>query len=275
MPSCPRPRRGPGRGSTWTPAALRLVGRLAGAGREVSVACLPAAVLKLVLAREWLFRRAGLSGCESATPETASFPGCPPRSLPLRVSCRRVSSIIRWWSVSLILRFSARSAALATHPFGDLALVVGAAFAAGAADLVTAAMWMAWLSCRLPRRESRWMTRSLEEDLDGDGAVVGGESVAGGEAAGVANVAEHRAGDDRPDAVDAGDRGSGRGHRLRGAAFGVPALLIRSPVYHRYTSRLRRGDLRSPVQRQITCTVLASVTSAADAVLSAACSLPR
>ena len=28
------------------------------------------------------------------------------------------------------------------------------------------------------------------------------------------------------DAVDAGDRGSGRGHRLRGAAFGVPALLI-------------------------------------------------
>jgi hypothetical protein len=47
-----------------------------------------------------------------------------------------------------------------------------------------------------------------------------------GKRRGVADVAEYRAGDDRPDAVDAGDRGSGRGHRLRGAAFGVPALLI-------------------------------------------------
>jgi hypothetical protein len=107
-----RARRRPGRGCTWSPAALRLVGRLAGAGRDARIACLPAAVLELVLAREWLLRRAGLSGCEPATLETASVPGCPPGSLPLPVPCRRASAIIRWWSVSLIVRFRARSAAL-------------------------------------------------------------------------------------------------------------------------------------------------------------------
>ena len=74
------------------------------------------AVLELALAREWLVRRAGVPGWEPAALESESFPGCPPGSLPLRVSCRRASSIIRWWSVSLILRFSARSAALRPIP---------------------------------------------------------------------------------------------------------------------------------------------------------------
>src|SRR4029077_11175826 len=62
--SCPCPRRrGPGRGSTWTLAALRLVGRLSGAGTDLSRTSV-AAVLELAWAREWLVRRAGLSGCE-------------------------------------------------------------------------------------------------------------------------------------------------------------------------------------------------------------------
>src|SRR3954452_22074316 len=70
--SCPRPRRG--RGCTWTPAALRLVRRLAGAGRGVSMACSRVAVLGLVLTREWLV-------CEPAALDLESFPGCPAGSL--------------------------------------------------------------------------------------------------------------------------------------------------------------------------------------------------
>src|SRR5689334_5981284 len=48
-------------GSTWTPAALRLVCRLAGAGRGVGMACWWGADLGLVVTREWLVRRAGVS----------------------------------------------------------------------------------------------------------------------------------------------------------------------------------------------------------------------
>src|SRR5206468_8645217 len=79
--SCPRPRRGPGRGCSLTPVPLRLVRRLSGAGGDVSSRWSLVAVLGLAVAREWLFRRAGVSGCEPAALETASFPECPSRVL--------------------------------------------------------------------------------------------------------------------------------------------------------------------------------------------------
>jgi len=44
------------------------------------MACLLVAVLGLVLAREWLVRRAGVLGCEPAALDAASFPECPPGS---------------------------------------------------------------------------------------------------------------------------------------------------------------------------------------------------
>src|SRR5205823_7430396 len=88
--SCPRPRCGPGRGSTWTPAARRLVRRLSGAGGDVSGRWSLVAVLELAVAREWLVRRAGVSGCEPAALDAESFPECPPGSLAAR---RRASSI--------------------------------------------------------------------------------------------------------------------------------------------------------------------------------------
>src|SRR5690242_7746407 len=84
--SCPRPRRGLGRGCSLTPVPLRLVRRLSGAGGDVSGRWLVVAVLELAVAREWLVRRAGPSGCEPAALETASFPECPPGSLRGRMS---------------------------------------------------------------------------------------------------------------------------------------------------------------------------------------------
>src|SRR6185437_6169214 len=59
--SCPRPRRGLGRGCSLTPVPLRLVRRLSGAGGDVSGRWLVVAVLELAVAREWLVRRAGPS----------------------------------------------------------------------------------------------------------------------------------------------------------------------------------------------------------------------
>ena len=41
-----------------------------------------ACTLGLLVAREWLFRRAGDSGCELVTLDAESFPDCPPGSLP-------------------------------------------------------------------------------------------------------------------------------------------------------------------------------------------------
>src|SRR6185437_7021501 len=55
--SCPRPRRGLGRGCSLTPVPLRLVRRLSGAGGDVSGRWLVVAVLELAVAREWLVRR--------------------------------------------------------------------------------------------------------------------------------------------------------------------------------------------------------------------------
>ena len=61
--------------------------------------------------------------------------------------------------------------------------------------------------------------------VDGCGAVVGGEPVAGGEAAHVADVTEHGRGDDRADAVDVGDAGLGCGDDAGDPVLRRPALL--------------------------------------------------
>ena len=71
------------------------------------------AVLSLVLAREWLVRRAGVAGCEPAALETESFPVCPPG--PLLV-WRCASWSMRVKRASLILRLRARSALLGFMP---------------------------------------------------------------------------------------------------------------------------------------------------------------
>jgi hypothetical protein len=80
------------RGSTWTPVALRRGARRSGAGRDASIRSSVTA-LGLVVAREWLVRRAGVLGCEPAGLDAVSFPDCPPRSLPVT---RRTSLIMRW-----------------------------------------------------------------------------------------------------------------------------------------------------------------------------------
>src|SRR6478735_7947117 len=98
--SCPVRRCRPARGCTLTPVALRLGRRLAGAGRGVRTRVVSGAwlrdapVLRLVTAREWLIRRAGLSGCEPATLATVLVPDCPPGPFP-RLACspRRAARI--------------------------------------------------------------------------------------------------------------------------------------------------------------------------------------
>jgi hypothetical protein len=50
--------------------------------------------LGLLVAREWLFRRAGDSGCEPVTLDAESFPDCPPGSLPRPFGTGRAASLI-------------------------------------------------------------------------------------------------------------------------------------------------------------------------------------
>src|SRR5947207_11402299 len=50
--------------------------------------------LGLALAREWLFRRAGDSGCEPVTLDAESFPVCPPGSLAVLFGAGRPASLI-------------------------------------------------------------------------------------------------------------------------------------------------------------------------------------
>jgi hypothetical protein len=69
-------------------------------------------------------------------------------------------------------------------------------------------MWMAWLTRRFPRLLSRLTLRPpARGDLNGRGAVVGGEAVAVLEAGHVADLADDGGGDDRPDAEQAGQAG--------------------------------------------------------------------
>src|SRR5213076_3375572 len=114
----------------------------------------------------------------------------------------------------------------AGHSVGDLLVVVGAALAAAVADLADRGHMDDVVQLPVPAPGQPVDRPVAGGDLDRGGAVVGGEPVAVREAADVAHVAEHRASHDRPDAVDVGDRGSGGGHRLRGAAPGLTALGI-------------------------------------------------
>jgi hypothetical protein len=50
--------------------------------------------LGLALAREWLLRRAGGSGCEPVTLDAESFPVCPPGSLAVSFGSGRLASLI-------------------------------------------------------------------------------------------------------------------------------------------------------------------------------------
>jgi hypothetical protein len=82
-------------------------------------------------------------------------------------------------------------------------------------------MWIAWLSRRLPRRDSRQALPAAGGHLDGGGAVVGGEPVPAGEAGHVADVADDRGGDDRADPEQRGQAGPGRGDRRGGFLPGL------------------------------------------------------
>ena len=83
-----------------------------------------------------------------------------------------------------------------------------------------AAMWMAQLSCRFPRRERR-CTMWLPEDASiGGGAVIGGELITAGEPVNVGDIAQHGGGDDRTDAGEVGEGG------LEAATMRVIRLLV-------------------------------------------------
>src|SRR6266699_7283408 len=71
---------------------------------------------------------------------------------------------------------------------------------------VIAAMWRAWSSCPLPRRESRWVTRPARGHLDGGGAGVGREVITIPEAGDVARVADDHRRDDRSHPEELGER---------------------------------------------------------------------
>jgi hypothetical protein len=64
----------------WSPST-----HIDGLSSDEELAAWLAWALGLVLAREWLVRRAGGSGCEPVTLDAESFPVCPPGS------CRTVS----------------------------------------------------------------------------------------------------------------------------------------------------------------------------------------
>ena len=71
--------------------------------------------------REWLGRRAGVSGCEPAALATESFPGCPPEpafcdDAAVVAAARRASATIAAQSTSLRRRVTARSASLVVLP---------------------------------------------------------------------------------------------------------------------------------------------------------------
>jgi hypothetical protein len=68
---------------------------------------------------------------------------------------------------------------LATHPFGDLALAVGAAFAAGAADLGYRSHVDGMVELPVAAAGEPEYDPVAGGDLDGGGAVVGGEPAAG------------------------------------------------------------------------------------------------
>ncbi|MDT4984011.1 MAG: hypothetical protein QOF95_1501, partial [Pseudonocardiales bacterium] len=110
------------------------------------------------------------------------------------------------------LAFQRAQRALAGHPFGELLVVVGAAFGVAVADLGDRDHVDRVVELPVPAAGEPVDLAVTRGDLDRCGAVVGGEVVAVGEAVDVADVAEHRAGDDRPDAPDVGDGGARGGN---------------------------------------------------------------
>jgi hypothetical protein len=70
-------------------------------------------------------------------------------------------------------------------------------------------MWMAWLTRRLPRSDSRWTFPVPGGRLDRGGAVIGGEVIASGEAGHVGHVTDDGAGDHRANAEDPGEGSAG------------------------------------------------------------------
>jgi hypothetical protein len=87
---------------------------------------------------------------------------------------------------------------------------------------VMAAMWMAWLIRRFPRRLSPRALAGAGGDLDRRGAVAGGEAVAVLEAGHVADLVDDGRGDDRANTEQAGQAGpagsDGVGELLLGLA---------------------------------------------------------
>ena len=78
-------------------------------------------VLALVRVREWLGRRAGVSGCEPAALATESFPGCPPgpalsADAAVVAAARRASATMAVQRASLMRRLRERSASLGVLP---------------------------------------------------------------------------------------------------------------------------------------------------------------
>src|SRR6266516_337112 len=71
------------------------------------VAAVAGRVLRSVWVREWLFRRASFWGARPVTLTCSVVPACPPG--PAFVAASATS---RWYSASLIRRFSARIASL-------------------------------------------------------------------------------------------------------------------------------------------------------------------
>jgi hypothetical protein len=87
-----------------------------------------------------------------------------------------------------------------------------------------AAMWIAWLSRRLPRSDSRQTCRPPEDTPARGGVVAGGEVVPVREPEHLAHVADDGAGDDRADAEDPGQAGAGGLHRRGQLLVGVAQL---------------------------------------------------
>jgi hypothetical protein len=77
-------------------------------------------------------------------------------------------------------------------------------------------MWIAWLSRRLPRRDSRQALPARGGHLDRRGAVIGGEVIPARKAGHGADVADDRGGDDRAHPEQPGQAGAGRPDRLSG-----------------------------------------------------------
>ena len=109
-----------------------------------------------------------------------------------------------------------------------------------------AAMWIAWFSWRFPRRDSRCTLVATGADLDGCGAVVGGEVVAVREPADVAGLTDGDRGADRTEAEHLGHRRAGRLDRVGDALLRGAHLLVDAAQVLEMLERQRRGGSLPP-----------------------------